>query len=65
VFATEALHDVIDGAIQLTGGVALNVGHPLERLYRESRVLRIAEGASDVLRLNLARGRLELGLGEI
>ena len=65
VFATETLHEAIDGAIQLTGGVALNVGHPLERLYRESRVLRIAEGASDVLRLNLARGKLELGLGEI
>jgi len=65
VFASEALHEVIDGAIQLTGGIALNVGHPLERLYREVRVLRIAEGASDVLRLNLARGKLELGLGEI
>jgi alkylation response protein AidB-like acyl-CoA dehydrogenase len=65
VFATEVLHEVIDGAIQLTGGNSLTVGHPLERLYRESRVLRIAEGASDVLRINLAKGRLELGLGEI
>ena len=65
VFATEALHDVIDGAIQLTGGNSLTVGHPLERMYREARALRIAEGASDVLRINVAKGRLELDMGEV
>jgi acyl-CoA dehydrogenase len=63
VFATETVGDVVDTAIQLTGGEALIVGHPLERLYREVRALRIAEGASDVLRLNLARGSLDLGKG--
>ena len=65
VFTTETLGEVVDGAIQLVGGAALTVGHPLERLYREVRVLRIAEGANDVLRLNLARGRLELALGKL
>jgi acyl-CoA dehydrogenase len=63
VFATETLSDVVDGAIQLVGGKALTVGHPLERLYREVRSLRLAEGASDVLRLNLARGSLDLDKG--
>ena len=63
VFATEMLGDVVDGAIQLVGGKALTVGHPLERLYREVRSLRLAEGASDVLRLNLARGSLDLDKG--
>lgn len=63
VFATEAVGDIVDTAIQLVGGQALTVGHPLERLYREVRVMRMAEGASDVLRLNLARGALDLDKG--
>lgn len=63
IFATETVGDVVDTAMQLVGGKALTVGHPLERLYREVRALRIAEGANDVLRLNLARGDLDLGKG--
>lgn len=65
VFATEAAGRVIDTALQLEGGQALVRGHLLERLYREVRALRLAEGATDVLRLNLARGRLELDKGRI
>lgn len=63
VFATETVGEVVDTAMQLVGGKALTVGHPLERLCREVRALRIAEGASDVLRLNLARGSLDLNKG--
>lgn len=63
VYATETLGEVVDTAIQLVGGKALTVGHPLERLYRQARALRTAEGASDVLRLSLARGDLDLGKG--
>lgn len=63
VYATETVSEVVDTGIQLVGGKALTVGHPLEQLYREVRALRLAEGASDVLRLNLARGSLDLGKG--
>ena len=63
VFATETVGDVVDTAIQLVGGKALTVGHPLERLYREVRALRLTEGASDVLRLNLVRGNLDMDKG--
>ncbi len=65
VFATEVVGAVVDNAIQLVGGNALVTGHPLEQLYREVRSMRLAEGGSDVLRLNLARGRLDLGKGRI
>ncbi|MEE4360206.1 MAG: acyl-CoA dehydrogenase family protein [Pseudomonadales bacterium] len=65
VFATEAAGRVIDMALQLEGGAALVQGHPLERLYREVRALRFTEGASDVLRLGLARGRLDLRKGRL
>ena len=65
VFATEAVGEVVDTAVQLVGGKALTIGHPLESLYRRVRALRLAEGASDILRLNLARGRLDLKKGRI
>jgi alkylation response protein AidB-like acyl-CoA dehydrogenase len=65
VLATETLGNVADQAIQLVGGDALVVGHPLERLYREARSLRLAEGASDLLRLQIARGALELEKGRL
>ncbi len=63
VYATETVTEVVDTAIQLVGGKALTVGHPLEQLYRQVRALRLAEGASDVLRLNLSRGSLDLDKG--
>ena len=65
VFATEAVGEIVDTGIQLVGGAALRSGHPLEALYRRVRALRLAEGASDVLRLNLSRGRLDLAKGRI
>ncbi len=65
VFASEAAARIIDVAIQLVGGQALREGHPLAALYNEVRVYQLTEGASDVLRLNLARGRLELDKGRV
>lgn len=65
VFCTEAIGEIVDMAIQLHGGVALRSGHPLEELYRRVRAWRLAEGASDILRLNLVRGNLDLQKGRI
>ncbi len=53
--ASECLHRTVDRAIQLHGAQALLLGHPLERLYRWSRSLRIAEGPTELLRLTVAR----------
>lgn len=65
VFATEAVGSVVDTAIQLVGGTALSDDHPLAVLYRQVRSLRLAEGGNDVLRLNLARGKLDLDKGRL
>jgi len=65
VFCTETAGRVIDMAVQLVGGQALVVGHPLERLYRQVRSLRLVEGASDLLRINLVKGKLELKKGRV
>ncbi len=65
VFATEAVGAVVDTAIQLVGGTALTDDHPLAILYQRVRSLRLAEGGNDVLRLNLARGKLDLNKGRL
>lgn len=65
IFCTEHVGRVVDAAVQLTGGAALVEGDPLEQLYRRVRALRLVEGASDVLRLHLARGWLELDAGRL
>ncbi len=65
VFCTEALGRIVDGAVQLAGGQALVSGHPLEAMYRRVRSLRLAGGASDILRLNIARGRIEFNSGRL
>jgi acyl-CoA dehydrogenase len=51
LFATESAQQVIDGAVQLFGGLGVVRGMTVERLYREIRALRIYEGASEVLKL--------------
>jgi acyl-CoA dehydrogenase len=53
-FATEIAQQVIDDAVQIVGGRGVLVGHPVERLYRAVRALRIYEGATDIQRLIIA-----------
>ena len=59
MFATEAAQTVIDGAVQLLGGLGVKRGHPVERLYREVRALRIYEGATEVQKVIIARDLLK------
>jgi acyl-CoA dehydrogenase len=56
--ATEAAQRVIDDAVQIHGGLGVVAGHPVERLYREIRALRIYEGASEVQKVIIARQAL-------
>ncbi len=58
MFATEAAQQVIDQAVQICGGLGVMRGHPVERLYREVRALRIYEGATEVQKLIIARDLL-------
>lgn len=53
--ATEGAQQVIDGAVQLWGGMGVVSEVPVERLYREIRALRIYEGATEVQQLIIAR----------
>ena len=59
MFATETAQQVIDDAVQICGGLGVMRGHPVERLYREVRALRIYEGATEVQKLIIARDLLK------
>ncbi len=56
--ASEVGSQVVDRAIQIHGGYGVTKDLPLERWYREMRIRRIGEGASEVQRLIIARDLL-------
>ena len=55
VYASEAAQRVVDRSLQMHGGVGYLRGSPIERLYRDIRVARVYEGASEVQRNNIYR----------
>jgi acyl-CoA dehydrogenase len=59
LFATEAAQRIVDRALQIHGGQGVLRGTTVERLYREVRALRLDEGASEVLKLVIARQMLK------
>ena len=63
LFATDSAQAVIDKAVQIHGGDGVRTGHPVERLYREIRALRIYEGASEVQKVIIARQALSEAAG--
>jgi alkylation response protein AidB-like acyl-CoA dehydrogenase len=56
--ASEVGSSVVDRAIQIHGGYGVTKDLPLERWYREMRIRRIGEGASEIQRLIIARDLL-------
>ncbi|MDP6828388.1 MAG: acyl-CoA dehydrogenase family protein [Kiritimatiellia bacterium] len=53
--ASEMASRVVDRCVQVMGRFGLVVGTKMERLYRQARPMRIYEGASEVLRLGIAK----------
>ncbi len=53
--ATEACSRVVDRCVQVMGRWGLVAGSRIERCYRQARAMRIYEGASEVIRLGVAR----------
>ena len=62
VAATEAAGRVVDRCVQVMGRWGLVANSPIERYYRQARPMRLYEGASEVLKLGIARALCD-GLG--
>jgi acyl-CoA dehydrogenase len=62
LYASEAANRIADRALQILGGRGYMRENCAERFYRELRVDRIWEGASEVQRLIIARALLKRGL---
>jgi len=54
-FTTEALFRIADRVLQMHGGYGYIKEYPIERLFRDARLLRIYEGTSQIQQIVIAR----------
>ena len=60
-YASEMVGRVADRAVQIFGGAGYTADHGIERLYRDVRIFRIYEGASQIQQVIIARETLKRG----
>ena len=53
-FASETCLEVVSGCLQMFGGYGYSKEYPIERLYRDARVLTIYEGTSQIQQIVIA-----------
>ena len=61
VNAAETLGRVVDRAVQIFGGMGFCKELPIERYFRDARIYRIFDGASEIHRHTIARNALKQG----
>ena len=59
LYASEMCNRVVGQAIQIHGGYGFSSDYPVERFFRDARVVTIYEGTSEVQRLVIARALAE------
>jgi butyryl-CoA dehydrogenase len=64
LFASEMAEHVCSDAIQIHGGYGYVADFPVERIWRDVRVCKIYEGASDIQRIVIGRALVGSGSGE-
>jgi alkylation response protein AidB-like acyl-CoA dehydrogenase len=58
LYATEMAESVARNAIQILGSYGYSQEYPVERIYRDARLMTIGEGTSEVQRMVIARREL-------
>lgn len=58
MFATETAGRVVDRTVQVYGGAGYLAEYPAERFFRDARVLRIYEGTTQIMQLQIAKHML-------
>jgi alkylation response protein AidB-like acyl-CoA dehydrogenase len=59
LFATEMAEQVCRNAIQILGSYGYSTEYPVERYYRDARLMTIGEGTSEVQRMVIAKRELD------
>jgi butyryl-CoA dehydrogenase len=59
LFASEVAERVAHNAIQIHGSYGYSAEFPVERIYRDQRLMTIGEGTSQIVRMVIARRALE------
>jgi alkylation response protein AidB-like acyl-CoA dehydrogenase len=59
LFATEMAEQVCRDAIQILGSYGYSTEYPVERYYRDARLMTIGEGTSEVQRMVIAKRELQ------
>jgi acyl-CoA dehydrogenase len=54
-YADEMAFRVVDRCMQIHGGIALTTDLPIEKFWRQQRSYRITEGATEVMKMSIAR----------
>ena len=62
-FAADAAMRATTEAVQILGGAGIMGDHPVEKWFRDAKVLQVVEGTSEIQRLIVA-GYLKRGLRE-
>jgi acyl-CoA dehydrogenase len=55
LIGADMVQKVADSALQIFGGAGYSKDQPIERLWRETRVVRILDGTSEMMRRIVAR----------
>jgi len=55
LYCSEVAKEVADEAVQIHGGYGLMKDYPVERFYRDQRLLQVGEGTSEIQRLVISR----------
>jgi alkylation response protein AidB-like acyl-CoA dehydrogenase len=63
LYASEMCNRVASQAIQIHGGYGFSSDYPVERFFRDARVVTIYEGTSEVQRMVIARALVERAKG--
>jgi alkylation response protein AidB-like acyl-CoA dehydrogenase len=61
LFCSEQVSEVADMTLQIHGGMGFSREIPIERFYRDARILRIFEGTSEIQKLIISRKTFKNG----
>lgn len=61
LYCSEQVSEVADMALQIHGGMGFSREIPIERFYRDARILRIFEGTSEIQKLIIGRKSFKNG----